>query len=233
MKKLVKVFLALVLGLTLVGCQSDKPKMRVHYTSQSECILIFSSEEELKNRIQKVELTKDNWNEYFSDYNIYNYNDVKDEAGNTITEKSYTFGFGLKFPVIAIYDQVSFKFDEVRVYESDVIKGKEEKDVEYTLMSSNSNLHKIYNRNGDLCNTVEIPKSEVKDYYKITLENSERHPSMQVDKASCLEASGTMYVIGSSDVTYHGDKITSIRFEGQENAIDMSMDYLKQLYENQ
>lgn len=232
MVKILRVLLVVLICFVFTGCTSNKASIRIHYPNRSECILICSSEEELQSRIQKIEITKDNWDDYFSDYNVYNYNDVKDEAGNTITKKSYTFGFGLKFPIMAFYDHVSLKFDEIRAYEADVIHDKEEKDVQYKLYSANSHVYKVVNRNGDLCDTVEIPASQVKDCYEITLQNSERNPSLQVDKANCLEASGSIYLIECSGIGYHGDKVTTIRFEGKDTSIDMSVDYLRQLYEN-
>lgn len=85
--------------------------------------VIFESEEQLKGRLHKIELTTENWSEYLGDY-YYPYEYVQTNNFGEVTYRweERSVGFGFKEGYIGVFRDVGMKFTGVSRYS---IEGKE------------------------------------------------------------------------------------------------------------
>ena len=85
----------------------------VIYVNDGEGVtkIIFESEEQLKNRLHKIELTTENWNQYLGDF-YYPYEVVQKNNFGEVTfyEELRAVGFGFKEGYIGNFRNVAMKF---------------------------------------------------------------------------------------------------------------------------
>ena len=79
--------------------------------------IIFASEEQLRSRLRKIELTTENWNQYLGDY-YYPYETVMTNNFGEVTSRydQRAVGFGFKEGYIGCMRDVAVKFSGVKRY---------------------------------------------------------------------------------------------------------------------
>lgn len=118
-----KIFVLLIALVMCFVCACGK-KTEQEVTvkkGESDTTVVTISEEQLAERLEKVTLTTENWNEYFDDYEYTDHRVEKDASGEIVREYDVTYrGFGLKKELTAVYKSISFKFDGMtEIYKED------------------------------------------------------------------------------------------------------------------
>lgn len=204
MKKIITLFLVATLSFSVVACGGKEGEVSTDVSQQVEetneantqaeqettvediriekdddLLTIYATKEQIAECLKKVTITKDNWSEYFADYeeHIVETNDF----GDVVSDR-YEKGFGLKRDVYAVFDKVSFKFDgKTQMLDEDT----------YLVYKAGSDIRKFYNVNGEL---ESEEYCENKEYYLVELTNG--HGDFgQYKEHECIDAIGEIIVI--------------------------------------
>lgn len=127
MKKVMTLFLAVVMACSVCACgaetengaENDAIRVEQNYSEPGLMMAtvdyaIFATQKEMKNHLKRVTLTKDNWQEYFGDYEYTEHIVNKNSFGEIEEEYDVVHkGFG-GGKVIALKD-VAFKFSALTI----------------------------------------------------------------------------------------------------------------------
>ena len=204
MKKFIAIFLVITMFLSFVACgkEGNNNNDDTHNTANNKIaveagILIFPDENSYREHVTKVEITKDNWQEYFGDYENTEHIVEKNQFGDIEREyDKYTFSFGLKEGIVAsYYDTVSFKFDGITSYDG----------VERCYISkANETKQKIYNYQTNEF-LYEVPVEPTK-YFLVELSTSSTSNKHYTDY-NCIDVIGTIYIFNLPDGVYNGEDL--------------------------
>ena len=119
MKKKLFVLLSALLICLVSACGKNKEQEIIVTKSESNVTIVSITEEQLAERLKKVVLTTENWNDYFDDYEYTEHQVERDDSGEVLDEYDVTYqGFGLKRDLSAVYNRLTFKFSGMtEVYE--------------------------------------------------------------------------------------------------------------------
>lgn len=214
MKKLLKLVLGLFLCFLLCACGDEVGgEVKLVNVGENQYYLEFSSQKAFEKSIRKIEITKDNWNEYFEDYSISEHYIHKNDFGDI--EEEYDLlkvGFGLKDNICGLVQKVSFKVDGFAMYGSSSMRKDSLDEMTYTLYKANEDQCKVVNyMTDDIVETKANPHG-VKDYYVIEFDNSETNRGIQLRKNNVIDVIGTLYVIDLPDGLYNGEDILQVDF---------------------
>lgn len=125
MRKKIALFLATLMCVSLCACgntdKSTEIRIEEDYTLENgdtKDVVIFISKKELKKHLKKVTLTKDNWKEYFGDYEYTEHIVETNTFGDVENEYDVVHkGFGGK-KIVAL-NGVAFKFASYKTINED------------------------------------------------------------------------------------------------------------------
>lgn len=180
MKKKMVLLLAVFICISLCACGgsvdnssgdgTDKTTNDVNNTSEQieeqeirieqedNILVVYLSKKQFSDRLKKITLTKENWFEYFGDYERIEHRVETNDFGDI--EKEFDIvqrGFGLKTDIVAFFEKASFKFAGVTVIETD-----DEKHI-YEI---GKDTYKSYDKNGEFVGETEC---ENREYYLVEL----------------------------------------------------------------
>lgn len=149
-------------------------------------LVVYLSRKQLKESLKKVTITKENWQEYFADYDymehIVNMNDFGD------VESEYDvrhYGFGINRDICATYEKVSFKFDGV-TRTTFLVEGGT------AVYKAGNNKVKYYNADGVL---VGEDDCESKEYYLAELSHGNDIDFTFYAEHECIDVIGEIIVV--------------------------------------
>ena len=215
MKKIVCLLLVAILSLLLCACGGDnvsnnqngasenkEDKVSSFHIDDSGFICVSNLEEFCKEYVVRVEITKDNWKEYFGDYFEATHIVDKNDFGDVTNEyDQINAGFTLKDNIIALYDQVSFKFNGLISYDS----------------AWRSYDHYVIFRVGEETALYKYPTNEFIQYLgegtivDCCLVEVDMHKSygsdygVNVGDFECIDVIGTIYVVNLPKEVYSGE----------------------------
>lgn len=203
MKKFIAIFLIFTICFSLVACGNPEISndngtnntINNKITINEWGGLHFPDEKTYREHVTKVEITKDNWSEYFGDVEKTKHIVEKNQFGDIEKEyDKYTFAFGIKEGiVVAYYDSVSFKFDGITSYD----------EVERCYISkANETKQKIYNYQTNEF-LYEVPIETV-EYFLVEINTSYVWNKHYTDH-NCIDAIGTIYIFNLPDGVYNGE----------------------------
>lgn len=189
-KKILTLFMAVTIVCSVVACgskpvstkQGDTKDKVEDETEQSveldvdEKGYVHLTKEQLVSYVERVELTKDNWNLYFEDYC-----DVEDGG--------YNIGFGLKKDFTASCHNVEFKFTGETQYNY-----SSENDIPIREFDYKQNISRMnYQSDGSF---DEMEEDLKKDYCVVELGSSPdgKVPSRHFTKFECIDVTGELYI---------------------------------------
>ena len=224
MKKLIALLLVLVMSLSLAACggETTNPNSKVDanqniYIEENEegtVYLVVPDSKTLGECVERIEITKDNWNEYFEDYE-YTEHIVRKNAFGDIEEEydKVCIGFGLKRNILGLADTVSFKFDGMTEY-SDYGFNKEAADsTEYEVFKANQATYGIYNyATNDLIEEIQLEDDEVKDYYLLEIKYDSGEDGFHFENYNCIDATGVIYIVNLPEGVYNGENVNQITY---------------------
>lgn len=161
-KKILVLFLTLMMCCTY-GCSARKGQ-EITVTKNDENMTVVSiTKEQLAERLEKVTLTTENWNQYFEDYEYTEHQVERDESGEVSDEYDITYqGFGLKRDLTAVYNRITFKFSGMtEVYE----------DGSRCVYKAGEKLASLYHEDGSKAKEIACDDRE---YYEATIINNGR-----------------------------------------------------------
>lgn len=240
MKKLIALFLAAVMCLSLCACSiSDIVGGKDNLTAEDIYIehknglnyIVFPNSKVFAKCITKVEITKDNWHEYFEDYEYTQHVVKKNDFGDIEQEYDQLHvGFGLKRSILGKVDTVSFKFDGVTQYS---INAANMEKSTYKVLKANQSAYTVYNYTTDeLVQEKQLKDDEVKPYHLVELKYGEHQQNTQYGAHNCIDAIGELYIINLPDGVYHGEKIDQITWASGGGA-GFGVGNVKMYYEKQ
>lgn len=113
------VLLIALLTCFVSACGKNKEHEITVTKNESNVTVVSITEEQLMERLEKVSLTTENWNDYFEDYEYTEHQVERDDSGEVLDEYDVTYqGFGLKKNLTAVYNRITFRFSGMtEVYE--------------------------------------------------------------------------------------------------------------------
>lgn len=220
MKKSVSLILVLIMCLSLVACTGGssgdgKESIYLKETEDGSYDIVCPNPEVLGECVEKIEITKDNWHEYFEDYEYTEHIVKKNDFGDIEEEYDAVYlGFGVKRGLIACVDKVSFKFDGMTEYSNyDFDKLNADK-VEYNVYTANEAAYNAYNYVTDeIIEEKQLSDDEVEDHYLLELKYSEEEDGIHFGEHNCIDAIGVLYVITLPEGVYNGEELSQIEWE--------------------
>lgn len=207
-KKYTSLLLAAVMVISMVGCgkkevsqenttsnisssdseeNTQAEEVRYEFDENGE-LHIYATEEQVSEMKIKIVLTKDNWNEYFGDYDYTEHVVEKNAFGDI--EREYDVrkrGFGPKKEFfVCDKKDVAFKFDGIDLVAAYYFPGNDELDKVVYLAGSDK--AKIYDKNG---NCVEEYDVDIKDYYTVAYKTDE----YQFEEHELIDVMGEITVV--------------------------------------
>ena len=225
MKKVIAIVLTALICLSLAACggasgangNNDGEAKQDIYIEKSEdgiTYMVFPDSKTFDKYIVKIEITKDNWQEYFEDYE-YTEHIVKTNAFGDIEEEydAVSIGFGLKRNILGLADEVSFKFDGMTEY-SDYNFDKADADkVEYEVYTANQSTYGIYSYTTDeLIEEAQLNEDEVKAYYLLEVKYDRGEDELHFGNHNCIDATGVIYILDLPEGIYNGENVTQIKY---------------------
>lgn len=136
--------------------------------------IIFSSEEQLRGRLHKVELTAENWNEYLGDY-YFAYEQVSTNNFGEITQsyEQRSVGFYFRDGYIGTTQDAAMKFTGVSKYE----------------------MHGEWDEEKKHHRFVADEWTEVNEEYTFDLYHSAPKGNIHLEKYECTAATGYLYLL--------------------------------------
>lgn len=118
--------------------------------------VIYLTKEQIKESLTKVTLTKENWQDYFADYDYTEHIVRKNAFGDIEQEYDQRYcGFGIRRDICAVCNNVAFKFDGQTSIGYDGLT---------RVLEAGSNIIKYYNENGEL---VDEREDESRAYFLV------------------------------------------------------------------
>lgn len=241
MKKKILLLLAVMLCVSLCACggsetsnnvnndkqnnTSEKPEEQEIKIEEGEYgLTVYLSREQLKECLTKVTITKENWRDYFSDYEYTEHIVYTNDFGDV--EREYDelhYGFGIKKDINAVYKKVSFKFDGKTYTWTNRSNGE----ICKSIYEVGNNIVKIYDESGEW---REYENDENKEYYLLELQHNTPTKDFYGDH-ECLDVIGEIIVVNLPfEEPYYGQ--IEFRFpDGKFSVHDMSYNSLNQYFE--
>ena len=220
MKKYITLLLTLILCLSLCACGiTDIVGGKDDFTAENIYIeynenngltyLVFPNSKVFAECVSKVEITKDNWHEYFEDYE-YTEHVVKKNAFGDIEEEYdlLHIGFGVRRDILIKVDTVSFKFDGMTEYS---ISNAGMSKSTYNVLKANQADYTVYNyATNEPEQEKQLKDDQVKPHYLLELKYHERIERVHYGDHNCLDAIGELYIINLPEGVYHGEDIDQL-----------------------
>lgn len=234
MKRLFKLILSMIMCFSLCACGGDGGEVRLVNVYDDQYYLEFPSYKAFKKSIRKVDITKDNWNEYFEDY-AYNEHVVNKNQFGDIEEEYDVLkvGFGLKKNIVARATKISFKVDGYIYYASSQVREDKLDDFVYYSVKANDPEYKTMNYKTNEVIEIKTHAEGAKEYYVFELDNVEKTGGIHVGDNHVTDAIGTLYVLDVPEGLYNGEKITQINFgkDGKEGGTGFGSGNIAMHYE--
>ena len=223
MKKMISIVLVALICLSLAACggasgsngsNNSDTKHDIYIEKDEDGItrIVFPTSEVFSEHIVKVEITKDNWQDYFEDYE-YTEHIVKTNDFGDIEEEydAVSIGFGLKRNILGLADEVSFKFDGMTEYSNYSFDKEESDKVEYDVYTANQATYGIYNYVTDEL-VEEAQLDEVEDYYLLEVKYDRGEDGLHFGNHNCIDAIGVIYILDLPEGIYNGENVTQITY---------------------
>lgn len=219
MKKAVVLFLAVILCLSLASCikmpvATTDVDIYLETSEDGIVSVVFPNSRAFSRCISKVEITQENWSEYFEDYE-YTEHIVKMNDFGDIEEEydAVRIGFGLKRNILGCVDNVSFKFDGMTKYSSGNFRAEDRERVEYKMFRANQSVCGVYSYVTDqLLAEEELEEDEVKSHYLLEMKYHIKEDKIQFGEYNCIDAMGTLYIIDLPEGIYNGETVNQIKW---------------------
>ena len=225
MKKLIALLLALALCLSLCACGGGKtPDADDHggakhniYIEKGEngiTYIVFPDSNVFSEYVVKVDITKDNWHEYFEDYQ-YTEHIVKTNAFGDIEEEYdlVSVGFGLKRNMLGLTDTVSFKFDGMTKYNRASFRTNDADQVKYEVFKANQALCGVYDyTTNELTTEKQLAADQVKEWYLLEIKYDRDEDKLHFGAHNCIDATGVLYIVDLPEGIYNGEKVNQIKW---------------------
>ena len=222
MKKLLKVCLALIMCLLLCACSnsnntntSDK-KIYLKLVEDGKYDIVCKDSKTFSKYIKKVEITKENWKQYFEDYERVDHVVKKNTFGEIEEEYDLVhLGFGLKKNILGFCDIVGFKFDGKVEYSSYQYRPEKISDVKYNVYELNKATYIQYSyETKELIEEKELKKEDIEtDHYYVEIKYDREEDKVHLTKFNCIDAIGDIYYLDLPEGFYNGEKINQIVWE--------------------
>lgn len=233
MKKLIAVLLAAVMCFSLVACgggnntsstndngsaqqgaESNKDNIYLEEGENGLTYIVFPSSKVFSKYVVKVEITKDNWHEYFEDYE-YTEHIVKTNNFGDIEEEydEVRIGFGLKRNILGLTDTVSFKFDGMTEYNSAKFDKENADAIKYEVFKANQATYGVYSyATNELIEEKHLDADEVKEWYLLEIKYDRGEDKLHLGDHNCIDAIGVLYIINLPEGIYNGEDVTQIKW---------------------
>ncbi len=224
MKKILALLLAAVMCFSLAACgsqqgtESGKGDAAKHdiYLEEGEnglTYIVFPNSKVFSEYVVKVEITKDNWHEYFEDYE-YTEHIVKTNAFGDIEEEydEVRIGFGLKRNILGLADTVSFKFDGMTEYNRAMFDKEDAEAVKYEVFKANQATYGVYSyATNELIEEKQLDADEVKEWYLLEI-NDRGENKLHFGEHNCIDAIGVLYIVNLPEGIYNGEDVDQIKW---------------------
>jgi len=238
MKKILALLLMAVMCLSLVACSggNDTPSTNDNSGAQQSAesgkedtakhdiyledgengitYIVFPGSKVFSEYVVKVEITKDNWHEYFEDYE-YTEHIVKTNDFGDIEEEydEVRIGFGLKRNILGLTDTVSFKFDGMTEYNRGEFNKENAEAVKYEVFKANQATYGVYSyATNELIEEKQLDADEVKEWYLLEIKYDNGEDELHFGEHNCIDAIGVLYIVNLPEGIYNGEDVTQIKW---------------------
>lgn len=223
MKKFIKLLFVLVLCLSVCGCSKQEEGNGEAYLTKikdNEYCLEFPDQKSYQKSIRRIEITQENWDEYFEDYTYIEEVTKKNDKGIEETYDALFIGFGLKKDVLGCVYNVSFQLDGYAMYEFPSYKQNELKNLTYNLYEINNPYYQVVQYSDNKVVKQELVNAALKHNltsqndmicYNINT-NSNFKGGIQMKDARVYGAKGILLLVDVPEGFYNGEKITKINY---------------------
>ena len=203
MKKIVALFLIVAMSISFAACgnsdnKSSKDSIENVLTISEYGLLTFKTDKAFREHVKKVELTKDNWKEYFEDCDYEEHVVEKNDFGDVEREYDEThFEFRMKEDMLILTTSVAFKFDgrtELNAdWNDDNSLNKENSTIDKFKANSSTYTRYNYATKELICEDVH---DNVREYYLVEFDNYNTYVYREhYTEHNCIDVKGTIYVI--------------------------------------
>ena len=212
MKKFIAIFLIVTMCFSLTACISGQEKIFI----EENGTIWFPTEKSFREHVKKVEITKDNWQEYFEDYEKVEHIVEKNDFGDI--EKEYdeiTFEFRFKKGTPMLLNSASFKFDGKTTFYYDY-----DTDHYIEKYKANHSTYEIFDyKSKEFIEERNLTGTGIKEYYLVEMDNPFTLQNSHYTEYNCIDATGTVYVFDLPEGIYNGQKLNKMVMIGRSCAI--------------
>lgn len=218
MKKLIALLLVATAFFSFAACgntsgENDSTTHNIYIKKGENGInyIVFPNSKVIGDYVVKVEITKDNWHEYFEDYEYTEHVVRTNDFGDV--EEEYDeihFGFGLKQNLLGCVDKVSFKFDG----KTDIYYNNDGTSImTHNVFKANQSTYSVYNHEtNEIISEEALDDDEIEEYYLLELQYSEKEDAVHFEEHKCIDAIGTLYLINLPEGIYNGEDVEQIEW---------------------
>ena len=225
MKKIFILLLAITLCLSLTACggktdstngneNTAKHDIYIEEGENGITYIVFPNSKVFSEYVVKVEITKDNWQKYFEDYE-YTEHIVKTNDFGDIEEEydAVNIGFGLKRNILGLTDTVSFKFDGMTKYSRTKFNKEDSDAVKYEVFKANQAAYSVYNYETDeLIEEKQLDADEVKEWYLLEIKYDRNEDKLHFEEHNLIDAIGVLYILDLPEGIYNSEHVTQIKW---------------------
>ena len=176
--------------------KDDTAKHNIHIKEGENGLtyIVFPNSKVFSEYVVKVEITKDNWHEYFEDYE-YTEHIVRTNAFGDIEEEydAVHIGFGLKRNLLGLTDTVSFKFDGITDYNWSGFNQKDADKVEYEVYKANQATYGVYSyTKNELIGEEPLDDDEIKEWYLLEIKYDDEEEEITQINETTFTIDGTI-----------------------------------------
>ncbi|MBQ4322107.1 MAG: hypothetical protein IJC35_07690 [Oscillospiraceae bacterium] len=216
MKKILALLLAAAMCLPLAACgigeDAAEDNIYIEEGENGLTYIVFPNSRVFSEHVVKVEITNDNWHEYFEDYEYTEHIVITNDFGDIEEEyDEVRIGFGLKRSLLGLTDTVSFKFDGMTEYSRAEFNRENADTVEYEVYTADQASYSVYSYMTDeLIEEEQLDADEVREYYLLEIKYDRSEDKLHFGEHNCIDAVGVLYLVNLPEGIYHGEEVNQI-----------------------